>query len=815
MSLMSILTDILFVGHSLVGAELPPMVQWTLSERGHEATVEAHLIPGAPLGFNWDRSAESQGVDGRARLETGAIDALILTEAVPLDNHVTWSDSVGAVARWAGLAWQKNPETQVFVYETWHSLNSGPGVVIENDAAAGVPWVTRLEKDLPVWESLTEKANAERPNGADPVRIIPAGQAMLLADRAAKAGLLPGVASVSELFQDDIHPNGKGLYLVAMVHFAAITGDNPEGLPAQLFRTWPNRAGIVSEELAVAMQRIAWQAVSAQRVREDRRQGATDAPVADVPVQQAAAMIEPDVLSFPAITNPNLAFGIAGISDWSVQQPFLDVMKTARPWTVHMNGQWGGQGHDDLAAQGRLGPEGWPLSIPPEADGLSTIILNDLPPEAAGVSGRYIMRWKGKGSPILTGRAEAQRPEAGGIGFDFRPGQGGVIISMPPIEPGDPIRDITVVRADRLADHAAGRLFNPDWLNRIRGVRVIRLMDWMETNNSGLAAPSDRPKVSDYTWARKGVPVEVMVALANELDADPWFTLPHLAEDDLVREYARIVRDGLRPGRRAWVEYSNEMWNETFGQARWAAEQARARWNEDSAGVQFYALRAAQVADIWAEVFADDSRLVRVISTHTGWLGREADILDAPLVVAEGRPAPYRSFDAYAVTGYFSAQLVGDEKYRMVKDWLAESRQADPNRPLALALARAAEEVADGRHSGKSEGSIEDMVTNVFPHHAQVARDHRLTLVMYEGGSHIVGLGAALEDPDMSTFLQTLSYTPEIGALYRRLMKGWSAVTDAPFNAFVDVSSPSKWGSWGALRHLGDDNPRWQALTRG
>jgi hypothetical protein len=311
------------------------------------------------------------------------------------------------------------------------------------------------------------------------------------------------------------------------------------------------------------------------------------------------------------------------------------------------------------------------------------------------------------------------------------------------------------------------------------------------------------------------VPVEVMVALANELDADPWFTLPHLAEDDLVREYARIVRDGLRPGRRAWVEYSNEMWNETFGQARWAAEQARARWNEDSAGVQFYALRAAQVADIWAEVFADDSRLVRVISTHTGWLGREADILDAPLVVAEGRPAPYRSFDAYAVTGYFSAQLVGDEKYRMVKDWLAESRQADPNRPLALALARAAEEVADGRHSGKSEGSIEDMVTNVFPHHAQVARDHRLTLVMYEGGSHIVGLGAALEDPDMSTFLQTLSYTPEIGALYRRLMKGWSAVTDAPFNAFVDVSSPSKWGSWGALRHLGDDNPRWQALTRG
>jgi hypothetical protein len=812
MSLMSILADILFVGHSLVGAELPPMVQSALQDRGHEARVEAHLIPGAPLQYNWDYSDATHGVNGRARLETGEIDVLILTEAVPLDNHVTWSDSVGQVARWAGLAWEKNPETRVFVYETWHTLKSGPGVAIENDADSGIPWTDRLENDLPVWESLSGKANAERPNGSDPVRIIPAGQAMLLADAAAKAGELPGITSIDELFHDDIHPNGKGLYLVAMVQFASITGENPEGLPARLFRTWPNRAAIVSDDLAFAMQRIAWKAVTDQRAREDRTQGAADALA---PVQQAVGQIRPDVLDFPPIANPNLAVGVAGISDWSVQQPFLDVMKTARPWTAHMNGQWEGLGHDDLAAAGRLDPNGWLLSAPPEAGGVSTILLTDLPPEAAGIAGRYIMRWKGKGTPLLGGRAQEQRPEAGGIGFDFRPGEGGVIITMPAIDPSDPIRDITVVRADRMADLDAGRLFNPDWLNRIRGVKLIRLMDWMETNNSKLAALADRPRMTDYTWARKGVPVEVMVALANELNADPWFTLPHLAEDDLVGEYARIVQSELRPERRAWVEYSNEMWNEMFGQARWAKERAVERWGDDRAGVQYYAMRASEIADIWAEVFTDDSRLVRVIATHTGWLGREADILDAPLVVAEGRPEPYRSFDAYAVTGYFSARLVDDEKYAMVKEWLAESRAADPSNPLALALARGAEEVEDGRHSGKPEGSIDDMLTNVFPHHAEVARDHGLQLVMYEGGSHIVGLGAALDDPEIATYLTTLSYTPEIGALYRKLMAGWSELTDAPFNAFVDISYPSKWGSWGALRHLGDDNPRWQALTKG
>jgi hypothetical protein len=52
-----------------------------------------------------------------------------------------------------------------------------------------------------------------------------------------------------------------------------------------------------------------------------------------------------------------------------------------------------------------------------------------------------------------------------------------------------------------------------------------------------------------------------------------------------------------------------------------------------------------------------------------------------------------------------------------------------------------------------------------------------------------------------------------MGALYGDLMRAWAAVSDAPFNAFVDVHAPTRWGSWGALRHLDDDNPRWRAIA--
>ncbi len=831
MTVFSMLAEILFVGHSLVGPDLPPMVEAGLAARNGEVRVEAQIINGAPLSYQWGHSANAEGVDGRQRLSAGGVDALILTEAIPLAAQVKWNDSPGFVALWADLAWGANPQTQVLIYETWHSLKSGSGAEIPDDPGGAQPWADRIAADLPVWESLSAKADAARPATAPPVRLVPAGQAMVLAAKAAQAGELPGISDISQLFVDDMHPNPKGRYLIAMVQVAALTGESPEGLPAKLWRSWPSRDAVMSDELARAMQRIAWTAVKAQRVREDRRGAAAIVPEAPaiVPVEVAAVApaeppadpllnpAAPEVLDFPAITNPARGLGLAGVNDWTVQQPFLDVMKTARPWIAHKTGQWDGMSHEELAQGGWLDDSGWPKALPPGIGGISTLVLTDLPPEAAGVAGHYILRWQGKGELSLAGRAQNRRPEAGGIGFDFEPGEGAVIITITATDKRDPIRNISVVRADRLADLVAGKVFNPDWLARIRGIRLIRFMDWMMTNGSTVATVMDRPRPDDYTWARVGVPVEVMVALANALDADPWFTLPHLAEDDLVRLYAQTAAQGLEPGRKVWVEYSNEVWNQQFEQARWAAEQAHNRWGEDGAGVQFYALRAAEVAGIWTQIFGDSApeRLVRVIATQTGVEGIEAAILDAPLVMGEGRPAPKTAFDAYAVTGYFSALLVGDSKLRMVKDWLAESRRADPTHPLAQAIARAAEELRDGRHSGLAENTVQDVLERVWPYQAEVAQANGLKLAMYEGGSHLVGLGVAMEDPEIVGFLQDLSYSPEIGALYSELLRGWARITDAPFNAFVDIYYPTKWGSWGALRHLGDDNPRWQALAKG
>jgi hypothetical protein len=846
----ALVIDILFVGHSLVGPRLAGEVQTTLRHAGIAARVEAQVINGAPLRWNWEHSAEAEGVDGRARLGRGGVDVLILTEAIPLAEHLRWSGTHDYARAWRDAALAANPAAQVFVYETWHDLASGGGAVATDgeadDGDGGAAWRQRLADDLPHWRGIVAALNEGLPAGAPPARLIPAGQAMArMADRIA-AGEVEGLTDVAQLFADGIHPNDRGRYLVAMTVVAAVAGVDPRGLTPRIVTRFQSIDTVVTEPMARAMQEAAWEAVLAERGREAAGAAAAPAPAAAAgaaphpapdPAAAATAVAGANWPAFAPVTNPALGLNLAGVTDWSVQQPFIDVFKTARGWVGHLPGRWGGLEEAELRAGGWLDERGWPRAIPPGTGGLATLILTDLPEDAGGVAGRYRLTYAGRGVLEVGGRGRVVSDAPGEIRFDYSPGPGSVTLTLRATDPGDPLRDIAVVHERNLAAHARGEVFNPLWLERIRGVRLLRFLDWMATNGSTLSRAADRPRVEDATWTRAGVPPEIMVRLANELGADAWFTLPHLAEDALVEEYARIARDGLGPGLRAWVEFSNEVWNGQFAQAHWAEAEGRRRWVRAGASVQAYAARAVEVAAIWTRVFGDEApaRLVRVIATQTGWLGLEEQILGAPLWRAEepGRPPPAAFFDAYAVAPYVGGVLGRDDKAALVRGWLAESEAAAAAAGAALgltgaaleahvarhrhdlAVARAVRELRDGSLSGDREDTLSDLLGRVLPHHAAVARRHGLALVSYEGGSHVVGMGAQTADDALAAFFAELSYSDGMGALYRELLAGWAAVTDAPFVQYVDVAAPTRWGSWGALRHLGDDNPRWRALAEG
>ena len=534
------------------------------------------------------------------------------------------------------------------------------------------------------------------------------------------------------------------------------------------------------------------------------------------------------------MSNPPLAMGLAELADWSTQQPFIDLMKLARPWTGHLEGQWGGLDHDDLEAGGYLDENGWPVAIPEEATGIEALLLVDQPPEATSQAGRYRVTWEGEGEiDLFVYQGENFEYGENEIRFDYAPSVGHVGIEITETDPGgtgDYIRNIEVVREDHIALHEAGALFNPDWIERIEDLRVLRFMDWMKTNNSDISGWSERPEPDDYTYTLDGAPAEVMVALANEVGADPWFTMPHLGTEEYMRAFATLVRDTLDPALRPYVEYSNELWNFQFDQTQWALEQAEARWGPDApgdAGMQYAGMRAAGTAEIWDGVFgaAAGERLVHVISTQTGWTGLEEALLEAPLWVAEdpgeNRP-PAEYFDAYGVTGYFGFSTGTDEKAPTVLGWIEESRAAAEAEADAQGLTGAAREAHVEAHrydlavervvADLRADSLPNRLDGLLPYHAAAAEERGLDLVMYEGGSHVVGVGSWTNDETLTEFFTHLNYTPEMGALYEELLAGWREAGGTLFNAFVDVAPPSKWGSWGALRHLDDENPRWDAL---
>ncbi|WP_235003699.1 hypothetical protein [Jhaorihella thermophila] len=538
--------------------------------------------------------------------------------------------------------------------------------------------------------------------------------------------------------------------------------------------------------------------------------------------------------------NPPMAINLSGVNDYATQQPFIDVFKSARSWIGHKPGQWGGATHEDLEAAGYLDENGWPLEIPPELSSIGTVILTDLPKEAVSLAGRYRLTFDGDGIVEVGGRARNVRYGRNEVWFDFAPGPGSVDIRIQRTDrkrTGDHVRNIRVVKQENIRAYEAGAMFNPLFLDRLQGFEVLRFMDWMRTNNSTQSRWQDRPKPDDYTYSRKGVPVEIMVELANRTGADAWFCMPHLADDDYVRRFASLVRDRLWHEQKAWVELSNEVWNWQFDQARWARQGGIDRWGNDKAWMQYYGMRASEIADIWQEVFgaATETRLVRVVASQAGWLGLERDILEAPLWMAEpdaaGRKPPYAHFDAYAVTGYFGYNLGREDRVDIVRAWLDESRRAaeavadeeglsgaaradfvEAHR-FDVAFALAAAEARDGLASDDPEGTLSDLLTRIFPYHAQVAERHGLDLVMYEGGTHVVGLGAVVEDKELTEFFIGLNYSAEMGELYRELIAGWYAAGGVLFNVFADVAKPGKWGSWGALRYLSDENPRWAAIS--
>lgn len=76
--------------------------------------------------------------------------------------------------------------------------------------------------------------------------------------------------------------------------------------------------------------------------------------------------------------------------------------------------------------------------------------------------------------------------------------------------------------------------FKEVYLNDMEKFSTIRFMDMMLTNLDLDGVWDNRPKLEDRTYTIKGVPLEIIIRLSNELGTDAWINIPHKADDNWV-----------------------------------------------------------------------------------------------------------------------------------------------------------------------------------------------------------------------------------------------------------------------------------------
>jgi Secretion system C-terminal sorting domain len=251
-----------FLGHSLINFDIPQMVKGLAANAnivGHSDAVT--ILNGGNLSSQWNNYQSAQGAQYPTELATGLHDVFVITEAIPLRNHIQFSDCHDYANRFHDLAQLHVPQCQTYIYETWHCLFSGtPGGCPWDPNSENTAWRTRLTNDLPLWEGIANSVNTTTvgPN----MLIVPGGQGMAkLYDEIQAGQFLPEYDNINDFFYDDIHTNSIGNYFIALIMYATIYKTSPVGLTNQLYNQYGTAYAAPTPPIATKLQQIAWNVV--------------------------------------------------------------------------------------------------------------------------------------------------------------------------------------------------------------------------------------------------------------------------------------------------------------------------------------------------------------------------------------------------------------------------------------------------------------------------------------------------------------------------------------------------------------------------
>lgn len=374
-----------------------------------------------------------------------------------------------------------------------------------------------------------------------------------------------------------------------------------------------------------------------------------------------------------------MGVNLSGVEDWSYDRFFADAMKSARrPSTfgshlgtppVDAKG-WPAADSSIVVWHGIANMHGtYRLSFTGQAD-ISTywgaaLVTNKQYDAATNTTTATLTYYPADGSGLLLNLANTRRTPAG-------PANSGVtnIRLMRPVAPGS------------TTSYDASVIFTQPLKDLVKKFSVVRMMDNTGSNGATVNGNWALRRPADYasqaaTGVPKGMAWEYAIQFWNETDTDAWVNVPFTADDAYVTELANLLKNTLEPGRKVYVEWSNEVWNGAYpypANANKDAAVAEVTANPSSPlnfdgiypardpdgwslGPRRIALKSVQISNAFRQVFGDDQMMTRVrpvlmsqLGWTGGWLAQELDYLEDyfnnPTYQSTPHPASYYLYGA-------------------------------------------------------------------------------------------------------------------------------------------------------------------------
>jgi hypothetical protein len=455
-----------------------------------------------------------------------------------------------------------------------------------------------------------------------------------------------------------------------------------------------------------------------------------------------------------------LGMNLAEVTYYTREWVFVDAMKQSRHW---LPTRTGGSKPWDSGETLNLDANGWPIL----RDGQAAHTIMYIDTKGSYPAGRYVCTYDGDGVVELSYDATVVSRRAGRVVANVTPTNRGIYLRIDKSNPNNPVRNIKVWLPG--FENSASP-FHPLYLSRLKPFSVIRFMDWQRTNGSNVVNWSERARPGYYTQGTgRGASLEYMIDLCNELGADPWFCMPHKANDRYVEKFAALVKSRLRKDLNVYVEWSNEVWNSQFPQHDWVKSRSDGR----SLSGEFnaaWAQEADRDFEIWMDVFGTQrGRVIRVAAAQK----------DNPWVTEQLANELRGEFDALSCTTYF-----GPSSSQLRE--LTSSTTAEQLLDQALA-----EMPYKQRTNYRAHGALARQWSRKL--------GRGVPLVGYEGGHHFTSYG--LNPPYAQAFLDMQKH-PKMYEAYIANMREWQNAGGSLFTAFNFVEKPDKFGAWGQLEFM-------------